>query len=63
MSARQMAANPVFHARSKDIEVDYHFVCDLMVNGTLQVRSHFQLADIFTKGLPVPSFLSHRSKL
>ena len=49
------------YARSKHIEVDYHFVRDLVVAGKLLirlVRSNNQVADILTKGLPEPAFHS-----
>ncbi|XP_043717781.1 uncharacterized mitochondrial protein AtMg00810-like [Telopea speciosissima] len=54
ISATQMAANPVLHARTKHIELDYHFVRDLVISNkvTVQfVRSASQIADIFTKSL------------
>ena len=66
MSSTHMAKNPIVHARTKHIEVDYHFVHDLVTNGSFLVqfvRSNHQLVDIFTKGLPLLSFLCHRSKL
>ena len=62
ISAIHMAANLVLHARTKHVEVDYHFVRDLVINNIIQVqfvRSNSQIADIFTKGLPSPSFLQH----
>lgn len=46
-----MAANPVMHALTKDIELDYHFVRDKVAHGHLRVlyvSTHDQLADIFT---------------
>ena len=37
-SATAMAHNPVFHARSKHIEIDYYFVREQLITGTLDVR-------------------------
>ncbi|PRQ46901.1 putative RNA-directed DNA polymerase [Rosa chinensis] len=49
-----MASNPVFHARTKHIELDYHFVREKVALGSHQV--HFvpsvdQPADLLTKPL------------
>ncbi|XP_062120374.1 uncharacterized mitochondrial protein AtMg00810-like [Humulus lupulus] len=59
MSASALAANPVYHARTKHIELDIHFVRDKVLQKQLQicyVPSHDQLADCLTKGLSPSRF-------
>ncbi|CAL9021646.1 unnamed protein product, partial [Prunus brigantina] len=49
-----LAANPVFHARTRHIELDYHFVREKVALGSHQVcfiPSVDQPADLFTKDL------------
>ncbi|GJU74909.1 ribonuclease H-like domain-containing protein [Tanacetum coccineum] len=58
-SAIYMSANPVQHQRTKHIEINIHFVRDMVTAGqvrVLHVPSHYQYADIFTKGLPSALF-------
>nr|GEW63010.1 ribonuclease H-like domain-containing protein [Tanacetum cinerariifolium] len=55
-SAIQIAANPVFHARTKHFELDVHFVKEKVLAGvikTVKVCSNLQTADVFTKCLGV----------
>jgi histone deacetylase 1/2 len=52
LGATYLTANPVFHARTKHIEIDFYFVRERVAKGALDVRfisSSDQLADVFTK--------------
>ena len=66
IGATFLASNPMFHARTKHVEVDYHFVRERIASKELCVRfisSSDNLADVFTKPLPSPRFTFLRSKL
>jgi hypothetical protein len=55
IGAKYLSANPVFHARTKHIEVDYHFVRERVTQKLLEIdfiSSKDQIADGFTKPLP-----------
>lgn len=54
LGAKYLSANPVFHARTKHIEVDYHFVRERVARKLLDidyVSTKEQVADGFTKPL------------
>ncbi|GJY56544.1 ribonuclease H-like domain-containing protein [Tanacetum coccineum] len=66
VNAVYLSCNLVQHQRTKHIEIDIHFIWDLVVVGqvcVLHVPSRYQYADIFTKGLPPALFEEFRSSL
>ncbi|KAJ0590748.1 putative RNA-directed DNA polymerase [Helianthus annuus] len=66
ISAIYLSGNPVQHQRTKHIELDIHFVREQVQRGKVRILhtpTRFQIADIFTKGLPKVLFDDFRSSL
>ena len=65
-SAIALSKNPVFHDRSKHIDVRYHFIRECVGDGKMDiehVRTEEQIVDILTKPLPRDRFCELRIKL
>ena len=66
VSAIYLSGNPIQHQRTKHIEMDIPFVREKVARGevrVLHVPSRYQIADIFTKGLPLILFEDFRDSL
>ncbi|GJS49538.1 zinc finger, CCHC-type containing protein [Tanacetum coccineum] len=66
VSAIALVRNPVFHGRSKHIDIRYHFIRECVENGHINVEhvsGELQRADILTKALPRLKFVTMRQML
>jgi histone deacetylase 1/2 len=66
LGATYLSVNPVFHARTKHIEVDYHFVREHVAQKALDIifiSTSDQLADVLTKPLSTRLFVKFRHNL
>jgi hypothetical protein len=64
IGATYLSANPVFHARTNHIEVDYHFIRERVAQKLLDIRfiaSGDQVANGFTKSLSRQLEVFHRN--
>jgi hypothetical protein len=65
-SSIKLAKNPLFHARTKYIEIAHHFVREKALEGQIHldyISTDFQSANILTKTLPPVKFEKHKAAL
>jgi hypothetical protein len=65
-SCIKMTENPVFHDRSKHIEIRYHFIHDMVQRGALKLQyisTNEHVTDVLTKRLSRVKFEHFRDKL
>ena len=66
LSSIRLSENPIFHARTKHIEVHYHYIREKVLEGEIimvPTKTEEQAADIFTKILNKTKFEKFREAL
>ena len=66
MSCMKLSKNPVFHDKSKHIEIKYHYIRDMVQRGAMKllyVAMEEQIADVLTKPLARLKFEYFRERL
>ena len=63
----KLSENPVFHDKSKHIEIKYHYIRDMVKRGEMKLQyvatDDHQIADVLTKPLDRVKFEYFREKL
>jgi hypothetical protein len=62
----KLTENPVFHDKSKHIEVKYHYIRDMVQRGAVELQyisTNEQIANILTKPLSRVNYEYFRDKL
>jgi hypothetical protein len=62
----KLSENPVFHDKSKNIEIRYHYIRDMVQKGAVKlqyVATDEQITDVLTKPLSRVKFVYFRDKL
>ncbi|KAI4312932.1 hypothetical protein MLD38_037718 [Melastoma candidum] len=65
-STIKLAENPVFFARTKHVQVHYHFLREKVLQRDIKLQyigMEGQTADVFTKGLNASKFEEFRTQL
>ena len=65
-SAIELTKHPVFHGRSKHIDIKFHFIRNLVNEKEIVVdycKTDEQVADIFTKALKLETFVKLKKML
>lgn len=66
LSSIRLSENPIFHARTKHIEVHYHYIREKVLEGEIimvPTKTEEQTADIVTKSLNKAKFEKFRETL
>ena len=66
LGATYLSANPVFHARTKHVEIDFHFVREIVAQKLLEIKfipTGDQVAEGFTKPLQVRQLQAFKNNL
>ena len=61
-----MSKNPVFHDKSKHIEIKYHYIRDMVQRGVVKLKyvaTYEQIADVLAKPLARVNFEYFRENL
>ncbi|KAF5471074.1 hypothetical protein F2P56_011546 [Juglans regia] len=66
LGANCLSMNPVYHSKTKHMDIDFHFIWDRVASKSLHVSfcsSHDQIADVLTKPLVADQFSRFQSSL